>query len=53
MKKNKTNKGDICCPKCQQKLIKEAYVDIVITCSCGHQLKVRGTQCLVSQQSCL
>lgn len=43
----------IFCPKWRKKLIKEAYVDIVITCSCGHQMKVRGTQCLVSQQSCL
>ena len=44
MKKNKTNKGGICCPKCNKKLLRVAYVDLIVTCSCGHQLKVRGVQ---------
>lgn len=39
---NKNTKGTITCPHCGQKLLKVAYVDLVITCTCGHKVKVKG-----------
>jgi hypothetical protein len=41
MNKN-TKKNIITCPKCGQKLLKVAYVDLVVTCTCDNKVKVKG-----------